>query len=99
MSRLGLPVIHSGQKVIHLRRRSLLADSRCKSEGRILPSIEFSGRDNDDPVMPRRVVFDELADNITTQRSHTEDGEEFKRDDGGIGRAPAEINVCVIFPC
>jgi hypothetical protein len=62
------------------------------------PSIEFSSRKNNDPEMSRGIIPDELADNVTTQRSRPEDGEEFNRDNDWVGRAPTEINARVFFP-
>ena len=49
--------------------------------------------------MPRRVVPDQLTDDVTTQRTGTEDGKDFEGDDGRIGRAPTEVGLCVFSPC
>ena len=62
-SRLGFLVSYSGQKVIHLRKDSLHAFPQGRRE--TLPSMQFSGRQNDDLVMPRRIVLDELANDVT----------------------------------
>ena len=70
---------------------------RVRREG-YLPSVKFSGRQNDDPVVSRRVVPDELADDISTQRSGAEDGKDFEGDDDWIGCVPPEIDGGVFFP-
>jgi len=44
---------------------ALQAFSRYKKE-RSSPSVKFGGRQNDDPVVPRRVVLDELTDDVAT---------------------------------
>jgi len=49
--------------------------------------------------VPRRIVPDELADDVATQRPSTEDGEDFEGDDGWIGNAPTRIDGGVFPPC
>jgi len=62
------------------------------------PSIKFSSRQNNDPEVPRGVVADKLADDVTAQRPSAENSEDFNRDDDWICQAPTEIDVCVFFP-
>lgn len=99
MSRLGLPVTHSGQKVIHLCVRPILERIRAKDDEGTLPPVELNGRQDNNPKMSRRVVSNELVDDITTQGCGTEDGGDFDRDDNGIGNTPTRIHVCIISPC
>ena len=66
---------------------------------RNLPSVQLGRTEYDDPVVPRRVIINELFDNVAAQGSSAQDGQKFEGDDGGIGNAPSEIGTCVFFPC
>lgn len=63
MPGLGTLATHLGQKVIHLRdlESALHAFSRYEDQRRISPSVKFSGRQGNGPVVLHRVVLDELA--------------------------------------
>ena len=65
MSRLGLPVSHSGQNVIHLGTLRIsytltFADKKIVSQWRYVPAVYLRSAENDDPVMTRRVILNEL---------------------------------------
>jgi len=47
-------------------------------ENKNLPSVQFRGTQYDNPVMTRRVILDNLAQNITAKWSSTKDSQQFK---------------------
>jgi len=80
-------------------QRPLRAFSRHRNSERTLPSVKFSSRQNDDPVVSRRVILDQLADNVATQRTDAEDGEDLEGDEVWIGGAPTGVSLGVFSPC
>ena len=49
--------------------------------------------------MPRRVVPDELANDVAAKWPGAEDGEDSEGDDGWIGCAQTEVGFGVFSPC
>ena len=64
-----------------------------------LPAIYFRSTQDNDPVVPRRVALDELSQDITTQRSSTEHGQNFERYHAGVRDAPTCIRTGIFSPC
>ena len=103
MSRLGLPVSHSGQNVIHLGTLQFnftltFADKKIVSQLRYVPAVYLGSAENDDPVMTRRVILDELLQDVEAHGAHPKHSEELEGHDGRVGYTPAEVRSRVFFP-
>ena len=49
-----------------------------------LPSVQLRSTQYDDPVVTRRVILDDLVQNVAAKWSSTEDGQYFKGYDGRV---------------
>ncbi len=74
------------------------SNNRSTSDVRKLPSVQLGRAEYDDPIVPRRVIINELFEDIAAQGCNAQDGQQFKGNYGGIGNAPSEIGTCVFFP-
>lgn len=98
MFKLGLPVNHSGQNVIHLGYPTSQLVRGASSVANDLPSVQLRGTQYDDPVMTGRIVLDNLVENIAAKRSSTEDGQYFKRYDRWVRNTPAGVCQGILLP-
>ena len=78
MTRLGLPVSHSGQKVIHLDENQKGEWRNALSREQHRPSIELGRAQDHDPIVPRGVICRELLQNVAGHRARAEDGKNFQ---------------------
>lgn len=108
MSRLGLPVSHSGQNVIHLCARAAWKGRKnnqqpfTRPRSRVadhVPAVQFGRAKHDDPVMPRRIPPHELVHDEGGHGSGAEHGEQLEGDDCRISSAPACVRRGVFAPC
>jgi len=61
-------------------------------------SIEFSGTENDQPVMTRRIIIYKLLQDVATQSSGTEHSQELERNNTRFRDTPSEICSSVFSP-
>jgi hypothetical protein len=61
-------------------------------------TVQLSGAQNDDPVMPCRITLDDLVGTINAHRPCTKDSKEFEGDKSGVGETPAKICSAVFLP-
>ena len=60
--------------------------------------IQLSSAEYDDPIMPSRVVGDELFEDVTAEGSRAEDCEDFEGYDCFVRETPAKICTGIFFP-
>jgi hypothetical protein len=112
VSRLGLPVSHSGQNVIQLNVEKGKDDQRASSsffrpspvtspqeKRKHVPAIEFSCAEHDDPIMPRGVALHDLVYDERGEGPGAKHGQQLERDDRGVCRTPARVGSGVFAPC
>jgi hypothetical protein len=70
VSKLGLPVNHSGQNVIQLEIlvKSLTSQALATTH---IPAIQLSSAQNNDPIVTGRVIIDNLPDDVAAHRCST----------------------------
>jgi hypothetical protein len=113
VSRLGLPVSHSGQNVIQLKRAQKSKKEKGTSISAIfcrrrlgykgkksdVPAVELGRAKHDDPVMPRGVAPHDLVHDQRGERPRAEHREQLERDDRRVCGAPTRIRGDVFAPC
>ena len=107
MFRLGLPVSHSGQNVIHLhiyarawKRKTKKHQQRFSLRGvqEHVPAVELSRAEHHDPIMPRGIAPHDLVHDESSQGTSAEHSEQLEGDDSRVSRAPSRVRGGVFAP-
>lgn len=76
-----------------------LRNSAQDGSAETAPSVNLSRAQNNDPVMPRRIVVCELLEDVACHWARTKDRQDFQRDYRGIRHAPPKVGQSVFFYC
>ncbi len=76
-----------------------MSAQRKNTSCRCSPAIQLCSTQHHNPIVPRRVVRNQLLEDVAAHWAGAQNGEEFQGDHSGVRHSPSEVGSGILSPC